>query len=233
MRCYVRARKSSSKSSGKLCPARWHASAVSVSRVPSATTRPPLKSTKRSQTFDASAIWWMDRKNVRSGVRCLRSVAAASRLWRKSRPSKGSSIRSIGCGASSPSASRARLRCPLDSADRHTHQWRQSEIGDNLFVYLVTAAKKTETVFQHPAHRLIRPRNDAVWDVEQLGRTVSAVHELRAENDVSPIRGLQTGHAFEQRSLASPVRADQAKDLAGSDRESDALQCMKSSVGLG
>src|SRR5438132_1634365 len=58
----------------------------------------------------------MDKKNVRSGVICRRSVAAASRLWRKSRPPKGSSIRRMGWGASSPSASKVRLRWPLDKA---------------------------------------------------------------------------------------------------------------------
>src|ERR1700730_10382730 len=55
------------------------------------------------------------------------------------------------------------------SADRHSHQRRQGEIGDHLLVDFPTTTKEAEAVFQHPAHRLVRPWSNAIRDVEEVG----------------------------------------------------------------
>src|SRR5258708_16353154 len=54
-------------------------------------------------------------------------------------------------------------------ADRHPHQRRQGEVGDDLLVDFTTPAEETEAVVQYPAHRLLRPSGDAVRTVTQLG----------------------------------------------------------------
>ena len=89
--------------------------AASSSAVPSPTERPPLSSTKRSQTRAASLIWWIERNSVRPPAAAARSTAPTSRVCRRSRPSNGSSQSSTGCGTTRPSASSTRLRCPFES----------------------------------------------------------------------------------------------------------------------
>ena len=58
---------------------------------------------------------------------CARSVAARSRVCRRSRPSNGSSIISTGCGVSRPTASTARLRSPFDSVPMVASRNRPSD----------------------------------------------------------------------------------------------------------
>ena len=101
-------------------------------------------------------------------------------------------------GGEQPEREQGAFALPFgQSADRHAHQWCQGEIGDHLLVDLAAAAKETEAVFQHPAHRLVRPGSDAVRDIKQLGGTMPAISRRIAERDIPTISGLQTGHAFE------------------------------------
>ena len=53
------------------------------------------------------------------------------------------------------------------------------------------------------------------------------------ESNIPLVRSLQAGHAFEQRGFAGPVGPDQAKNFPGADREADAIERLKPSIGLG
>ena len=55
----------------------------------------------------------------------------------------------------------------------------------------------------------------------------------RAEEDFATVCGLQTGNAFEERSLAGPVRPDQTENFAGTNRKTHVFECMNPPIGLG
>jgi hypothetical protein len=82
-------------------------------------------------------------------VRYLRNAAAASRLWRRSSPSNGSSISRTGCGERRPSARSIRLRCPFERAPTGTRMSQCAVINDSGEA-APAATEIPQTEFQDP-----------------------------------------------------------------------------------
>ena len=100
---------------GRGAAARRGQRATSSSSVPSPRIAPAAQ--QHEAVADARRVRdLVNRQEHRPARRRVASAASAatSRLWRRSRPSNGSSASSSGCGISRPIASSARLRCPFD-----------------------------------------------------------------------------------------------------------------------
>src|SRR5262249_6429500 len=94
------------------------------------------------------------------------------------------------------------------------------------------AAEEADTEVQRPAHRLGRPRRDAVRYIKEVRGTIPGFERPSAPTDQTLVCRQQARDALEQRGLARSVRADEAHYLARTDEERYVVQRDKPSKGF-
>ena len=132
-------------------------------------------------------------------------------------------------------ASSARFRWPFDSVPigLSSSGPRSSRSHDLVAQLALRPPKNPMREIERPAHRLRRPRRDAVGHVEQHAERSRAPTDRPSARERAAVERQHARQAFEQRGLARAVGTDEAEHLARAHLEADIRQRRDSAESLG
>src|SRR2546423_2805103 len=118
------------------------------------------------------------------------------------------------------------------AADSGVERRADVEAADHFVAHAGAAAEKAERVVDRPSHRLRRPWNDLIGQIEQRRGALAAANRLAVADQRSLVERQHAAHALEQRRLSRSVRPDQAEHFALPDRKCDVVERREAAVTL-